>query len=55
MAASLLKLAYRHLIVGIVSKQSIEELSPDEERYYFYRLYSIEFDITQHTLSVPKR
>jgi hypothetical protein len=28
---------------------------PDEERYYFYRLYSIDFDTTQHSLRVLRR
>ena len=28
---------------------------PDEEQYYFYRLYSIDFDTTRHTLRVLKR
>jgi len=27
----------------------------DEEQYYFYRLYSIDFDMTQHTLRLLKR
>jgi hypothetical protein len=28
---------------------------PDEEQYYFYRLYSIDFGATKHTLRVLKR